>query len=119
MQEDLNKLPIPPRADKGKVRMKYDQSLSKKHRSYLSRANAKRLEFTLTAEEFERLCNGTCVYCSEPATGIDRKDSRRGYTTSNSQSCCGTCNMMKRTMSEHQFIEHCQKIVAIYQQKYW
>ena len=105
------------RADKNKKRVKYDSSLPHQYREYLSRANRKQIEFSLSAEEFTTLASGTCVYCLAPATGIDRKNSKKGYTISNSQSCCSKCNWMKGQLREDDFIEHCQRIVSVYHSK--
>ena len=105
------------RADKNKKRVKYDSSLPHQYREYLSRANRKQIEFSLSVEEFTTLASGTCVYCPAPATGIDRKNSKKGYTISNSQSCCSKCNWMKGQLREDDFIEHCQRIVSVYHSK--
>lgn len=105
------------RADKNKKRVKYDSSLPHQYREYLSRANRKQIEFSLLVEEFTTLASGTCVYCLAPATGIDRKNSKKGYTISNSQSCCSKCNWMKGQLREDDFIEHCQRIVSVYHSK--
>lgn len=105
------------RADKNKKRVKYDSSLPHQYREYLSRANRKQIEFSLSVEEFTTLASGTCVYCLAPATGIDRKNSKKGYTISNSQSCCSKCNWMKGQLREDDFIEHCQRIVSVYHSK--
>jgi len=102
------------RADKNKKRVKYDSSLPHQYREYLSRANRKQIVFSLSVEEFTALSSGTCVYCLAPATGIDRKNSKKGYTISNSQSCCSKCNWMKGQLREDDFIEHCQRIVSVY-----
>lgn len=107
------------RIDKGKSRTKYDSSLSQKHKRYLARANAKGLEFTLTGSEFDTICKGICIYCQNPATGIDRRNNKQGYTLSNSQPCCHICNTMKGAMSEGQFIEHCQTILYTWQVKHY
>lgn len=66
--------------------------------------------FELSEEEFKTLTKANCAYCGiEPFqisknktekvlyyyNGIDRKDNNDGYTTTNSVSCCGTCNDIK------------------------
>jgi 5-methylcytosine-specific restriction endonuclease McrA len=97
--------------DEAKTRKKYDTNLSAKHKRYLGRANAKKLPFHLTPEDFEKMCKGTCVYCGQPATGIDRRDNKKGYTYNNSQPCCYTCNHMKWGMTEYNFLEHIKIIL--------
>ncbi len=87
-----------------------DKSLPAKYRQYLSRALDKELQFDLTVEQFESLCNNNCVYCNDTPCGVDRKDSSIGYTINNSQSCCTKCNMMKYTHSTDNFLLHIKKI---------
>ena len=96
----------------------YLQKLSYKLKAYKNRANAKGLPFDLSAEEFEKLCNGTCTYCNDKATGIDRKNNNLGYTHSNSQACCTKCTMMKSNLTHNQFIEQCQKVAFVENNKY-
>ncbi len=105
------------RIDKEKKRPKYDSSLSIKHRNYLGRANAKGLPFELTAVEFDALCKGICIYCGDPATGVDRRDNKKGYTVSNSQPCCYTCNHMKCALPEYVFIERLETIIRRWYQR--
>jgi hypothetical protein len=102
------------REDKGKTRNKYDLSLSRRQRSYMSRANSKKLPFELTQEQFEHMLTLQCIYCLKPADCIDRRDNKQGYTLENSQPCCYTCNSMKLAMPECMFIEHCKRIVDTY-----
>lgn len=42
--------------------------------------------------------------------GIDRKDNSIGYTNNNCASCCETCNMMKKSLGDQEFLEHINKI---------
>lgn len=80
-------------------------------KQFQQRAAARKLEVTLTFEEFHRLRNGRCHYCGiepflvalycdkfglkTPYTTIDRKDNRQGYFTNNCVSCCFICNRTK------------------------
>jgi len=99
------------RADKGKIRTKYDSSLPIRYRSYLARANKKRLVFSLTVEQFEHLCKQPCVYCGlSSRITIDRKDSSEGYHINNCQPCCFHCNIMKYTYSETEFLNHIRSV---------
>lgn len=94
-----------------KKRNKYPKLLSAKHKSYLSRAKSKQLEFTLTEEQFNELLVGNCEYCGQKkANGIDRIDSSQGYNLANSTSCCTKCNMMKYKYTREEFIKHVEKI---------
>jgi len=54
-----------------------------------------------------------CVFCDEKFSeprGIDRKDSRIGYTLENCQACCTFCNRFKSNLSQHTFLNHVRKI---------
>lgn len=97
-----------------------------------NQAKRRGLEFNLSSEEFHSLATGNCFYCKrEPHrwcyptvmlggrqgkkgynlergvkyNGIDRLDSKLGYFTENSVTCCATCNMAKSDMSLEQFKE--------------
>lgn len=105
--------------------------------NYKSRAKKKKIDFTLSEESFKDLIFGNCYYCNDDpnlirtggihnvkgkrekcvshyTNGIDRKDSSLGYTDENCVSCCLTCNIMKNTLNEDNFIE---KIKNIYENK--
>lgn len=110
LPEPVEKPVVKQRADKGKPRAKYDTSLPPRYLSYLKRANAKKVAFDLTVEQFEDMCDRDCVYCGDTGFGIDRIDSKKGYTLDNCVPSCTMCNMMKYTYSEHTFIKHITKI---------
>jgi hypothetical protein len=82
----------------------------KQYKSYRLRANAKRIKFELSQEEFFSLIEMDCTYCGGVGGGIDRKDSKIGYTKENSVPCCWKCNNMKYTHSIDNFIKHVKKI---------
>lgn len=91
-----------------------------KGKFYALREVAKRrgLENTLTVEEFLGLLEvGQCYWCegAVPKTraGLDRLDNSKGYVNGNCVRCCWSCNVMKAQMTAGQFIEHCQKIIAV------
>lgn len=95
---------------------------------YIIGANKRNLKFILTDDEFDSLIFSNCYFCgSEPKeyqsdkrfnktnisfkrNGIDRLNSSLGYTKENSVSCCATCNLMKMTLGEKEFITHINKI---------
>jgi hypothetical protein len=109
-------LPTPPepevkqRADKGKTRAKYDNTLPTQYLSYLKRANRKGISFDFTPAMFDTITSQDCVYCGGPGHGIDRIDSSKGYTIDNSVPCCTMCNLMKYTHTKNVFLKHVQKI---------
>ena len=85
-------------------------------------------------ETFKKLSKGSCKYCgleyskeiedrlSERSdgkklsdniikiNGIDRIDSKIGYTEENSVSCCKYCNFAKHTMSEDEFYKWIRRV---------
>lgn len=80
--------------------------------------------FRLSKEEFYSLVSSVCHYCGAPpskttiggrreiiANGVDRIDSWIGYTVSNCVACCKTCNIMKNTYSQEDFLNHCRAII--------
>ena len=98
------------RNDIGKKRETYNSELPIKYKSYLMRANKKGFPFEFTVEEFEAICSADCFYCGDSGFGIDRVNSKLGYTKENSVPCCSKCNMMKYTMSQMEFFKMCEKI---------
>jgi hypothetical protein len=95
--------------------------------AYKKRARAKGLAFSLTDEQFRTITSGECHYCGTPPamvmenrsrtgrylySSIDRKDPSQGYTEANSAPCCKTCNYMKWTLSEQEFIQRARAIAA-------
>lgn len=98
------------------------------YNSYKNNAVSRGLKFELSKSYFIKLASQPCYYCGEPPreanylskatkktggfkiNGVDRLINIKGYTKRNSVSCCTTCNMMKKTLNERQFIEHISKI---------
>lgn len=93
---------------------------------YRRGATKRKLEYSLTTEEFTEIITGDCYYCGTktPATakgqgktsgdfkytGIDRIDSDKGYIRYNCVPCCWMCNNMKGTTNEKDFKTHIEKI---------
>lgn len=89
--------------------------------SYKNRAKTRKLEFSLTTEEFKNLIFSKCEYCGiSPANtaldarkhsssnyikynGIDRVDNDRGYTIDNCVTACFICNQAKHRQSKQSF----------------
>lgn len=100
------------RIDKGIKRTPYQQHVHNKYRSYLNRANKKKIAFDLTETEVATLLNGVCAYCgSTRRISIDRIESSGGYTKDNVTSACATCNTMKWDMSPEDFLKHIRSII--------
>lgn len=97
---------------------------------YKKRAKRKGLVFDLTKDEFLNLTQSDCYICgSKPSqkyiqsykrtslrenpftyNGIDRLDSKKGYSPGLVAACCGFCNMAKKEMSLNKFLQHVRKI---------
>lgn len=86
-------------------------------KSYRNNAKRYRRPFTLTNHEFWALLTRPCFYCGTPPAnavvrtqgtflynGIDRADSKGGYTRDNAVPCCWPCNRAKRDQSQADFI---------------
>lgn len=65
------------------------------------RAGQRGKQWTLTRDEFAALTEQPCTYCGDPDTtdtsgsGLDRRDSSRGYHLDNVVPCCVECNLAK------------------------
>jgi 5-methylcytosine-specific restriction endonuclease McrA len=92
------------------------------------RNNAKRRKhcWSITEDQFNHLIAQNCAYCGSPPSnvykhanthghlvysGIDRKNSRVGYTSENCVPCCGICNKSKGVLDHAAFLGHVKKIL--------
>lgn len=86
---------------------------------YKYAAKKRGYDFDLSIEEFQKLTQSNCYYCGASPSqiqnakhqngayvynGIDRIDNSLGYTADNCISCCGNCNIAKRSMTVDQFL---------------
>ena len=103
--------------DSAKVaRDKYRQTTTARYRKYIESATMRGISFGISQEQFNELTiNTTCVFCGTgEGIGVDRISSIKGYVIDNCQSCCAICNIMKRNMTDEQFILHIQTILYNY-----
>jgi hypothetical protein len=92
---------------------------------YKWNAAKRKLEYSITIDDFKKLTSSNCYYCGEVPqyahdgitcstpyvyNGIDRVDNAIGYTLENCVTCCRICNWMKRTQSQSDFVHKCAKI---------
>jgi hypothetical protein len=107
---------------------------------YQLRARKKKLEFSLTREQFKALAQQDCYYCGDIprsfnvygnafgmkrikgntenmvarswilTNGIDRINNLLGYNVSNCVPCCTTCNSFKSDYTQEEFLNHSRKI---------
>lgn len=97
---------------------KQQESLEGRFSAYKSRAKTKKINFSLSLQQFEELTCDKCYYCNEFSqdkefVGIDRAGPERGYTPENCLPCCNVCNIMKNTLSQSRFIEQVKKVYRI------
>lgn len=92
---------------------------------YQRNAGMRKLEFSLSLDEFKDITHRNCYYCCiEPRqvfksrtnyggyvyNGIDRIDNTRGYTIDNCVPCCGTCNVAKGKLSIENFLNLIERV---------
>lgn len=86
------------------------------------------LVFDLDQDLFTQLIYSDCAYCSAPPksifptskevkttilySGLDRKNSARGYVEGNVVPCCRACNWAKNTLSVDDFLAWAHRLVA-------
>jgi hypothetical protein len=98
-------------------------------KEYRRNARVSGHKWSLSEAQFKSLIHEPCHYCGEPPkrltpivkgerritqekfSGIDRVDSRDGYSVSNCVPCCKDCNFAKRVLSQSDFIAHCEKVL--------
>lgn len=91
--------------------------------SYRQGAAERGIGFCLSKQQFAEMIDMPCRYCgnllsneyklgdkSLAYNGIDRIDSRLGYTAENCAPCCVTCNRMKMAMDVDEFLAHVRAI---------
>lgn len=88
-------------------------------------ARKRKLDFSLTKDQFRKLTQEDCHYCGVPPrqkiqpykttgsyiyNGIDRKDNSIGYVLVNCLPCCYQCNLSKSNYEYDFFIEWVKRI---------
>ncbi len=92
---------------------------------YVYSARARKLDFTITENEFDELTKRSCYYCGELPSrvviqknapgefvynGLDRVDSSRGYVMDNVVACCTMCNFAKSNTDQGDFLRWVEKV---------
>lgn len=85
------------------------------YHTYKKQAAKRNIPFELSKETFSNIVlSKNCQYCNTPAfqtsygtlvLGIDRVDNEIGYVDDNCIPCCVTCNRLKGTKTEKQFLD--------------
>lgn len=106
---------------------KGEASFNALYRKYSYKARKRKLDFSLTRQQFRTLITKDCFYCNKQPSnilsrdtyngdfiynGIDRVNNTKGYTLENCVTCCFECNRAKGTLSYNQFIKLCQTITT-------
>ena len=88
-------------------------NIARMYLQYKKGAYKRKLSFSITPEEFEKLTLSLCHYCGSiiERNGIDRKDNSVGYDLSNCLPCCWQCNRSKLAMPYEEFIAWIDKLV--------
>ena len=90
------------------------ESIEAHYKIYQRSARLKKLEFTLSEEEFKEMVVNPCYYCNtideKGFNGIDRMNQAAGYIQSNSASCCAMCNWNKGSLDSATFIKRARHI---------
>ncbi len=96
------------------------------YKRYRATAWERKLEFSVPILEFVEIAMMPCTYCQKEAdktiksaeskshikyTGIDRKDSSKGYTKENIVPCCTQCNMIKNNLLSYEEMIEVMKLV--------
>lgn len=96
---------------------KWKQSPGSIYKKYKKDAAKRSKEFVLTLGQFTMIIAEPCHYCGDTGyRGLDRLDSKIGYTRTNVVSCCSMCNLMKQRFSKEAFLKQCQRINSFNQQ---
>ncbi len=83
--------------------------------SYVAGAKKRSIQFELKQEEFRWIQIRPCYLCGfRGPNGIDRKDSKKGYTLENCNPCCYTCNISKLDIDYSKFIEKMFMIASMW-----
>ena len=101
-----------------KERLKHQQkqyklSLKGKYVDYKSDAKSRKIDFNISLEEFSTFWKKPCSYCGDniETIGVDRINSRLGYSIDNIISCCKSCNYMKLSDDVEVWLSKMKKII--------
>lgn len=98
------------------VKKTFDSILSRKISNFMQDAKKRNKTLDFNYNEIGEIMKKPCSYCgtNEAYSGLDRIDSKYGYTKTNVVPCCAVCNRAKNTLEVDVFINHCKKIVNFF-----
>jgi hypothetical protein len=105
---------------KGTKKRNPDAVVNYLYLTYFHGSKKRNLSFEITKEEFKEIIQQNCYYCNkEPSNyvtirsrdggfywynGVDRLNNDKGYTNDNIVPCCKKCNLIKKQMTEDEFL---------------
>jgi len=92
---------------------KHRFTLNGQFHEYKKSAKKRKINFEIVETDCQPFFNSICDYCGDNynGLGIDRLNNDIGYVLGNLVPCCYTCNLMKRTATKNEFINHIKKIM--------
>lgn len=102
-----------------------EASLNQLYNNYIQNSKKREIEFALNKEEFSVLTKQNCFYCGiKPEqfyksrhnsgdytyNGIDRLNSKEGYSIENTVPCCGRCNEAKNDLNYEDFVDWINRV---------
>ncbi len=96
------------RKDNPEMHRRWDRTPARRFSKLRATARQRDIPMAITRAYFEKLRLLPCYYCGgslpEVGTGLDRIDSKKGYTQKNVRPCCTQCNTMKMDYTEQEFL---------------
>ncbi len=91
---------------------------------YKRHAKSRDIKYDISETDFVNLLSIPCNYCGLPPSniknsknykgfiysGVDRVDSKKGYSKMNCVSCCVNCNKSKMAMSKDDFLKWIKRV---------
>lgn len=92
----------------------HEAQINSRINSTIQSARFRKIKYRISKQKMANLVVQKCHYCGDkpdPVGGVDRIDSRLGYTVKNCVPCCGLCNTMKMEQTVEEFMDRCRKII--------
>lgn len=104
---------------------KYTPGFRAFYQMTVSNAAQRGIEMKLSVAQIFKLAKAPCNYCGIPpqprtfgsmayieaVSGLDRIDSKKGYTPKNTVPACKICNRVKLTATPAEYLEHAKRVV--------
>jgi len=89
-----------------------DYKITSKYKEYQANCEKRKIDFSLSFDQFKSFWQIPCFYCDEKMDGIglDRVDNNIGYKIDNIVSCCWECNRLKGNLDQEVFFEQVKRI---------